>query len=217
SKDKMPAEECATKLAELGLTKNLIIYSEPPADIQKMIGEFRLASINNIVFDPSIVRGFAYYTGVVFEVFDTHPDNNRALFGGGRYDGLTQLFDDEPLSAVGCAMGDETMRLFLESRGLLPAYMPRTVAYIALPSPEMLSEASRLAGELRAAGVAVALDFGERRLGEQIKAATKAGIPYLVVVGPDEVATGTLTVRDLRSGDERPMPRKELPAFFQTL
>ena len=63
-----------------------------------MIGEFADARASTISYwDPSIVRGFNYYTGMVFEVFDTHPDNNRSLFGGGRYDNLTALFDDEPV------------------------------------------------------------------------------------------------------------------------
>ena len=78
------------------------------------------------------MRGFAYYTGIVFEVFDTNAKNNRALFGGGRYDNLTQLFDDEPLPGVGFGMGDETMRDFLEVRGLMPAYVPPTKLYIAV-------------------------------------------------------------------------------------
>ena len=74
--------------------------------------------VGNARFDASIVRGFSYYTGVVFEVYDTHPENNRALFGGGRYDNLTEMFDDEPITGVGFGMGDVTMRDFLEVRGL---------------------------------------------------------------------------------------------------
>jgi histidyl-tRNA synthetase len=163
------------------------------------------------------VRGFAYYTDIMFEIFDVHPDNNRALMGGGRYDNLTQLFDDEPLPGVGFAVSDETMRIFMESRGLLPNPLPPTKVYVAVADPALLAEATRLAGQLRSAGVAVAQDFGERKLGEQIKAAAKQGIPYLVVVGQNELAAGTFAVRDLASGQETQVARAELPAFFTTL
>ncbi|MDP2593220.1 MAG: ATP phosphoribosyltransferase regulatory subunit [bacterium] len=71
-----------------------------------------------IVLDSSLMRGFDYYTGMVFEVFDTHPDNNRSLFGGGRYDNLLELFGTEPVPTVGFGMGDITIRDFLETHKL---------------------------------------------------------------------------------------------------
>jgi histidyl-tRNA synthetase len=74
----------------------------------------------NIVSDPSLARGQAYYTGMVFEVFDTNPENPRAIAGGGRYDNLLELFGVEPVPAVGFAMGDITLKDFLETHGLLP-------------------------------------------------------------------------------------------------
>ncbi|HEY4523050.1 MAG TPA: ATP phosphoribosyltransferase regulatory subunit, partial [Candidatus Paceibacterota bacterium] len=80
---------------------------------KKMISEFADAGIRNLIWDIGIVRGFAYYTGMVFEVFDTDPSNSRSLFGGGRYDNLTKLFDTEPLPGVGFGMGDVTLRDFL--------------------------------------------------------------------------------------------------------
>lgn len=77
-------------------------------------------NIENVVFSPETVRGFDYYTGMVFEVFDTNPENSRALFGGGRYDNLLEMFGVEPLPTVGFGMGDVTMRDFLETHNLLP-------------------------------------------------------------------------------------------------
>jgi len=144
AKDKMPESEFAEKLAELGVSKELILGSEPPADIARMLAEFRAVNINNIVFDPSIVRGFDYYSGMVFEVFDTHPDNNRALFGGGRYDNLTSLFDDEAVAGVGFAMkprvfvysdlpGGPTFPFDGFDRGLLPVNF-----IVTRPSPSYL-------------------------------------------------------------------------------
>ena len=144
----------------------------------------------------------------------TNPLNNRALFGGGRYDNLTELFDDEPISAVGFAMGDSTMHNFLEVRGLLPTYMPPTKVYIAVTSPELAGEAQTFAGYLRGHGISTAIDFGDKKLGDQIKAATKHKIPYVIVVGPDELASGNFVVRDLAAGKDIPLAKEEIPGFF---
>lgn len=202
-------------LKELGVNKSLLSPTHVPEDIALMIENFRAAGINNIAYDPSIVRGFAYYTGMVFEVFDTHPENNRALFGGGRYDNLTALFDDEALPGVGFGMGDVTIRDFLSVRGLIPPYTPPTAVYIAVTKPELALEAQILAGELRRAGINAAIDFGERKLGDQIKTATKHKIPRLLVVGEDELAADAFTVRNLESGAEEKLSRDVLADYLK--
>ena len=212
-REKMPREDFLHALSELSMPESTVLPEHPPAEIAEMLAKFKEAGINNIVWDPSIVRGFAYYTGLVFEVFDTHADNNRAIAGGGRYDNLTALFDDEPLPGVGFAIGDATMRDFLEVRGLLPAYVPKTQLYIATPSPELAYDVQSLAGELRRAGLNVAIDFGERKLGDQIKAATKHKIPWLMVAGSDEFAKNEFTLRNLDTGHEETMPLEQLAAF----
>jgi histidyl-tRNA synthetase len=216
AKDKMPADEFKSKLAELKVPEDVILKAQPPADIARMLGEFAAAGIQNIIFDPSIVRGFDYYTGMVFEVFDTNPLNNRALFGGGRYDNLTALFDDEPIPGVGFGMGDATIHNFLEVRGLLPAYIPPTKVYVAVTSPELAGEAQTFAGYLRGQGINAAIDFGDKKLGDQIKTATKHKIPYLIVLGPDELASGTFVVRDLAAGKDTKLNKEELANFFLT-
>ncbi len=216
-RDKISSVDFEQGLRELGLQPSAVSASDVPEDIAKMIADFAAAGINNIVYDPAIVRGFAYYTGIVFEVFDLHPQNNRALGGGGRYDNLTELFDDEPLPGVGFAMGDEGLRLFMEVRGLIPPYMPPTQVYVAVTAPELALEAQTLAGEMRRQGVNVAIDFGERKLGDQIKTADKHRIPWLVIVGQDELASGEFTVKNLSSGTQETMRREELGAFFLNL
>ena len=205
------------QLKEFGINKSLLSPQNVPQDIAKMIADFAEAGINNIVYDPSVVRGFAYYSGMVFEVFDTHPDNGRAIFGGGRYDNLTALFDDEPLPGVGFGMGYETMRLFMESRGLLPAYTPPTQVYFAVTAPDLALQAQTLAGGLGRGGVNAAVDFGERKLGDQIKAAAKNKIPWLIVVGEDELASGRFKVKNLASGAEETVAEADLPQFFLNL
>ncbi|MSR70622.1 histidine--tRNA ligase [Candidatus Kaiserbacteria bacterium] len=214
-KDKISETDFDTGLRELGVNKSVLSPSNVPEDIAKMLQDFGEAGINNILYDPTVVRGFAYYTGTVFEVFDTHPDNNRALFGGGRYDNLTALFDDEALPGVGFGMGDVTIKDFLSVRGLLPPYTPSTQVYLAVVAPELALRAQTLAGALRRAGVNVAVDFGEKKLGDQIKTAGKHKIPWLVVVGEDELASGTFKVKNLETGAEEPVAEADLPAYFK--
>ncbi len=92
------------------------IHENP--SLAKIKQELGKKGVNNVVLDSSLMRGFEYYTDTVFEVFDTHPDNRRSLFGGGRYDNLLEIFGVEPVPTVGFGMGDVTMRDFLETHGL---------------------------------------------------------------------------------------------------
>jgi histidyl-tRNA synthetase len=211
---KMPAEEFAKEVTALGVSLNTLSPETPPSDVLEVINLLKQMNITNAVFDPSIVRGFNYYNGVVFEIFDTHPDNNRSVFGGGRYNGLVSLFDEENIAAVGAAAGDTGITNFLEVRGLLPKYTPPTSLYIALTSPSMLGEALKLATELRNNKVTVAVDFGEKKLSDQIKTASKHGVPYLLVVGEDELKNNSFAVRDLESGSEKQLARSELSTYF---
>ena len=216
-RNKMPEADFIRALDDLGVPHGRVLGGDAPKDVAEVLAILETLGVPNAKYDPSVVRGFAYYTGVVFEVFDTHPDNNRALFGGGRYDNLTQLFDDEPLPGIGFGMGDVTIRDFLEVRGLLPTYTPPTKVYIAAASTDVVTNVMQLAQELRAQGVAVAVDFGERKLGDQIKVAAKHVVPWLIVVGADEVASGTFGVKNLATGVTEQKTRAELASFFLSL
>lgn len=212
---KMPHAEFISELGALGVTEDALSPANEPEDVAAVISILKEAGVTNAVFDPSIVRGFNYYTGVVFEVFDTHPDNNRSVFGGGRYNGLVSLFDDESVAAVGAACGDTALTNFLEVRGLLPTYEAPTQLYIAVASPAVVSEAFMLATELRKDGVCVAVDFGDKKLAYQIKAASKHKIPYLAVVGENELASGTFKVRNLTTGEEESVARSAFANYFK--
>lgn len=117
-KGKMPEEERLSALETLGYAKNKVIsyWSAAVAELQKSLIQER--KIKNVEFDENVVRGFDYYTGMVFEVFDTHAENRRSLFGGGRYDNLLEMFGAEPVPTVGFGMGDVTIRDFLETHQL---------------------------------------------------------------------------------------------------
>ena len=130
--------------------------------------------IGNVRFVPSVARGFDYYTDIVFEVFDLHPENNRSMFGGGRYDGLVGSFGVESVPTIGIAPGDVTMQNFLESHSLLPELKTEIDVYIIVNSGKE-TEATQKAAELREDGKNVAVDYSGRKTDKQFKTAIKRG------------------------------------------
>ncbi len=162
--------------------------------------------VHNMVVDTKITRGFDYYTGMVFEVYDTHEENKRSLFGGGRYDNLLSLFGVDPIPAVGFGMGDVTARDFLEAHNLMPEYAPATELMICIVEKEATTHAIRLAQDLRREDVTVALNFSGKRIGEQIKQADKMKIPFMVAIGEKERDSGRYAVKNLATGAEITLP-----------
>lgn len=162
--------------------------------------------VNNLIVDTTITRGFDYYTGMVFEVFDTHEGNKRSLAGGGRYDNLLSLFGGDPIPAVGFAMGDVTARDFLEAHGLLPDYAPATELMLCVVEPASTGHAIRLAQDLRREDITVAVNFSGKRIGDQIRQADKMKVPFIIAVGEKERLDGRYTVKNLASGNEITLP-----------
>ncbi|MEX0931892.1 MAG: histidine--tRNA ligase [Candidatus Paceibacterota bacterium] len=175
--------------AELGKKINLEMpQSEAVATVIKELSDI---GITNVVFTPTLVRGFTYYTGIVFEVFDTHPENNRSLFGGGRFDNLLSLFDNEQVPAVGFGMGDVTIRDALDARGILQNTVTGGVADVGILT---LDDCSRsfvlsLANELRAKNLSVETDYTSRKIGDKIAKAEKRGTKTIICVGKTEEET----------------------------
>lgn len=158
--------------------------------------------VPNMIVDTKITRGFDYYTGMVFEVFDVSPENRRSLMGGGRYDNLLGMFGGQPIPAAGFAMGDATARDFLESHNLMPEYAPATELMICVIEKSAMSHALRLAQDLRQEDVAVAVNFSGKRIGDQIRQADKMKIPFVIAVGAEERETGRYTLKNLNTGSE---------------
>ncbi|MEM7416359.1 MAG: histidine--tRNA ligase [Gemmatimonadota bacterium] len=159
--------------------------------------------------DLSIVRGLAYYTGIVFELFDRKGEL-RAICGGGRYDRLLELVGGEPLPAVGFGMGDVVLEELLRERGLVPTYEPSVDYFIVSVTEEERSVALGIAHALRDRGLRVAYSLKTQNVGKQMKAASRAGAATVLVIGPDEVARGFAVSRDMASGEERDVPLSEL-------
>ena len=151
-------------------------------------------------FDPSIVRGLDYYTGMVFEVHDRKREF-RALFGGGRYDNLAELFGGEHIPAVGFGMGDAVLELMMRRKNIWPEEKVEIDVFIATIG-NVEKEVSKLLTSLRNSGFRVDFDFMSRNLSNQMKFANKLGASSLLIIGERDLKEGNLTLRDLKSGEE---------------
>jgi histidyl-tRNA synthetase len=158
--------------------------------------------VSNVRFDITLMRGFDYYTDIVFEMVDSDPDNNRSMFGGGRYNGLVGLFGVDPIATVGFGMGDVTLQNFLESHNLLPNLHPETDAYVILIGDKTYDKAQHAISSLREMGLNIAVDLTGRKLDKQIKSAVKKGIHYAIFIGGDEIANDQYKLRNLVDGSE---------------
>lgn len=171
-------------------------------EIKNILDVLKERGIKNAEFDQTLIRGFDYYTGITFEVFDTHPENNRSLFGGGRYDELLGLFGSDEVPACGFGMGDVTIADFLAVRDLLPKYIPATKIMICPLKEENIEGCQKIASDLRAQSIGVAINYSGKSVGDQIKAAEKLHIPYVIVIGDDEISSGAYKIKNLESGEE---------------
>jgi histidyl-tRNA synthetase len=188
----------ATSMADLPAE---IRDSSVVKEVQELFTLLERSEVKSLVFDITLMRGLDYYTGMVFEVFDTNPENPRSLFGGGRYDGLVGLFGAESISAVGVALGGTTFLNFLESHNLVPAINSTTDIYIATLG-DTVKESTKLARDLRDDDINVELDITGRKLDRQIKIANKKIIPYILFLGEDEVKSGIYTLKDIKKSQE---------------
>ncbi len=211
-KTKMLMEVLYVKsLDELG---EKIPHSEGAKELDNLLRELESSGVRNVVYDPTLVRGFDYYTGIVFELYDTSPVNNRALFGGGRYDDLVGIFGVEKVPGVGFGWGDVTTRDFLETHGLLPEYHPLVKLYVC-HLENYLEAANQLAADLRKQGVNVAVDLTDRKVSAQVKTADKEKIPFVLVVGEEEVKSGKYKVKNLAKSTETEASREGIAAILK--
>lgn len=177
------------------------------ASIRVVIEELAKRGVTNVTFDPTLMRGFDYYTGIVFEIFDEAPENRRAMFGGGRYDGLVGLFGVEDLPVVGAAPGETMFVEFLVAHDLLPNLQPTPqVTVLELGD----ADSSSVVTELRTNGIRVAVDFTNRKLDRKIKAAVKAGVSYVMFVGNDELTSGNFPLKNLVNGEQNTLDLEQI-------
>jgi len=237
---KLPQEKFMVAMAELGVAEtavaDLIAFMEAGSEsdllerfplladvrgfqeLMTLITQLRAIGYGEWVrFDPSVIRGFDYYDGMVFEIFDNHPKNNRALFGGGRYNGLANIFGSEEIPAIGFAPGDETTKLFLESWNLLPASLQQNPAlFLPLLDDGLETHCHRLARTLRRAGFVVEQGLERQSFKQAFKYADRKGLQTVLILGTREAENGNVAVKSMRSGNQDTMAEEDLVNYLST-
>jgi len=158
-------------------------------------------------------RGLDYYTGVVFECFDSTGEVSRSVFGGGRYDDLIEGFGGQPTPAVGVAPGHATLSLLCQRAGVWPEEELATDYYV-LQVGETRDVAARIARDLRARGHVVESDVAGRSFGAQLDYADSINAETVVIVGERDLENGEVTVKDMASGDQTTVPVDSFPGDY---
>ena len=159
-------------------------------------------------------RGLDYYTGVVFECFDSTGEVSRSVFGGGRYDDLIESFGGQPTPAVGVAPGHATLQLLCERAGVWPEEAPATDYYV-LSVGDTRAVAADVARQLRDRGHIVESDIADRSFGAQMNYADSINAETVVIVGERDLENGDVTVKDMATGDQTTAPVEDFPGDLE--
>ena len=235
-KNKIPREVYEKELTALGLTSEQIakideLYGMSVIDATAICpdsvgsSELRLLfeALDKLglskycMFDFGIIRGLDYYTGTVFEVFDNAPENNRAMFGGGRYDNLVGLFvKNAKISGVGYGMGDVTLENFLVTHGLIPELLCQEKKVLVTRFDDVpYEEYVAITNKLRDDDITASVYLGSKKFGKQIDYAVKNNYTHVVIMGGSEFAEGKVKIKDLLSREEFTVDAEELCNFFR--
>ncbi len=211
---KMDSDKWDAYALELGLTQsqldglksilgNYDLWKES-AELVRLFAALEALGVKEYVkFDPNIVRGLLYYTGTVFEAFETSGSVRRAILGGGRYDNLLADVGGQPLPAVGFAMGDVVIGIILQEAGLVPEFQPSPASVLVTMFDDSLRlQSLALSTELRKAGLDVMVYPEPVKLPKQFKYADKMKMKVAVTIGPDEASNGQVAVKNLGSGEQ---------------
>ena len=179
-------------------------------DWQMLLSHLEASGASGVIqIDLGIVRGLAYYTGFVFEAFES-SGQGRALAGGGRYDALVHKLGGPSIAAVGFAMGDVTLNDLLESRGLLPDYTNSADFIAIIGGADARKVALQDVSLLRSLGYCVDCPLKDQGFGKQFKDANLKGARFALIYGSDEIEKNVVKVRDLASGVEQEFSRENL-------
>ncbi len=169
-------------------------------------------------YDPTIVRGLDYYTGIVFEIFDKHPDNRRALSGGGAFANLLQIFNEEPLAGVGLGLGDVTLRDFLEVHNLLPNFEnPTNDVFITFQEDEGLDTALKLALAFRKNNLKVVTNLESIKFKKVFSTAEKKGVRFVTLMGSDELSQGKIQLKNLATKEQHTLDVNDLESIIKII
>ncbi|MDH5815543.1 MAG: histidine--tRNA ligase [Candidatus Nezhaarchaeota archaeon] len=163
-----------------------------------------------VVVDLSLARGLDYYTGPIFEISAETTINVGSVAGGGRYDNLIELLGGPPTPATGISLGIDRLVEVLSEANMLPAARTLTQVFVTYTNPSVKKETIIIAEKLRSEGIRVEVDVMGRKLERQLKYADAKGIPYVIIVGPQEVRNSVYRLRDMKSREERLLSLQEV-------
>ena len=234
-KNKVTREAYEKEMAELGIDGDKIaridaLYnmsveeaaalcpdSQGSRELLEIFSQLKNAGLDKYcVFDFGIIRGLDYYTGTVFEVFDEAPENNRAMFGGGRYDNLVGLFvKNTNISGVGFGFGDVTLENFLVTHKLVPdIYNQGTKVLVTRFDDVPYEKYIELTDKLRNMGVVSSMYIGTKKFGKQIDYAVKGHYSHVAIMGASELESGIVKIKDLNTREESEIKLCELGGYF---
>lgn len=199
-------------------------FDDIPDEFYNSDGYNELINLNKLIvnsglseyctFSPSVVRGLDYYTGTVFEVYDTGKDNIRAIFGGGRYDDLLSLFSDEQLSGIGFGMGVLMLSLFLKTYDLIPEFIREKdytdTIYIASVNQDVANYSIELADIIRTEDLPCIVDYRFKNLKSQLSKASELGVLISLIVGPKEMEHDEIVIRNMVTNEQKTINNKDL-------
>ncbi|MGM5482207.1 MAG: histidine--tRNA ligase [Nanobdellota archaeon] len=217
-KDKISSERFEQELNEIGITKesikkikdilninwddlkNIDMKKTAKEGYEELKQVKELCYSDFLKFDISVARGLDYYTGTIFEIFDS-DEKFRSLCGGGRYDSMIEKFGGEQCPATGFGMGYSTVKLFLEKKGLLPENEKKIDYFIAIIDQSCKQEAFKICSQLRKKNT-VAIDLMDRSLAKQMKYADQINSKKVIFVGEQETQSNKIKIKDMESGEE---------------
>jgi histidyl-tRNA synthetase len=236
---KISAEAVKTELLSAGLESNVtdsliefISIQDKPASVLEKISEVQtrseeaklgyrqlvlladalqgLGKLDRCLFDMSVVRGIGYYDGIVFEAFDKGGEEVGAVLGGGRYDRLCGVYGKRSIPATGVAGGIERLLISLEKAGVLPKHKEVGTVFVAAVNDEVRQHTLSIAATLRDARIPSDVDVKRKSLARQLEYANSLGIPYALIVGPQELKSGQFKLRDMKKRTEETLTLDEI-------
>ncbi len=234
-KNKVTREAYEKEMAELGIDGDKIakidaLYnmsveeaaalcpdSRGSQELLELFAQLKNAGLDKYcVFDFGIIRGLDYYTGTVFEVFDEAPENNRAMFGGGRYDNLVGLFvKNTNVSGVGFGFGDVTLENFLVTHKLIPDIYNQGIKVLVTRFDDVPYEKYiALTDKLRSLGIVSSMYIGTKKFGKQLDYAVKGHYSHVAIMGASELEAGTIKLKNLSTREECEVSVNSLSEYF---
>ena len=236
---KISAEAVKTELRSAGLESSVIdslvefiSIQDKPASVLEKISEVQtrseeaklgyrqlalladalqgLGKLDRCLFDMSVVRGIGYYDGIVFEAFDKGGEEVGAVLGGGRYDRLCGVYGKRSIPATGVAGGIERLLISLEKAGVLPKHKEVGTVFVAAVNDEVRQQTLSIAARLRNARIPSDVDVKRKSLAKQLEYANSLGIPYALIVGPQELKSGQFKLRDMKKRAEETLTLDEI-------